>query len=108
VCGSSQAETGEAGLALCRQYAPDLILLDYRLPDMDGLEFIDFYRQEHPQYSDRLPIFLLSGQAEEEIAVLAAQAKVLAYLIKGELTRESLSLSVRTALDAGDRVHLAK
>jgi CheY-like chemotaxis protein len=39
-----QAETGEEGLALCRQELPDAILLDYMLPDINGLEFLSELR----------------------------------------------------------------
>ena len=35
-----EAETGEEGLDLFRYKKSDLILLDFNLPDMDGLEFI--------------------------------------------------------------------
>ena len=33
--------SGEEGMRLCRDVAPDCVLLDYHLPDVDGLEFLD-------------------------------------------------------------------
>ena len=39
---------GEEGLRLCRDVLPDCILLDYQLPDLDGLEFLDRLQAEIP------------------------------------------------------------
>ena len=36
-----ESETGEEGLELFQRESPDLILLDFLLPGMDGLEFIE-------------------------------------------------------------------
>jgi CheY-like chemotaxis protein len=35
-----EAPLGRIGLEMWRQYQPDALLLDYRLPDLDGLEFL--------------------------------------------------------------------
>lgn len=40
-----QAEDGEQGLATAREQSPDMILCDVRMPKMDGLEFLEAYRQ---------------------------------------------------------------
>ena len=36
--------SGEEGIRLCAEIVPDCILLDYQLPDLDGLEFLDRVR----------------------------------------------------------------
>ncbi len=48
------AETGEQGLSLARLEAPDLILMDITLPEMDGWEVARLLKakREHPPYSD--------------------------------------------------------
>ena len=35
-----ESETGQEGLVTCREEQPDCVLLDYQLPDLDGLEFL--------------------------------------------------------------------
>ncbi len=65
------ASDGEQGLALARQCAPDLMLLDLMLPRMDGykvcraLKFDERYRQ--------IPIFILSARSGETDRRLALE-----------------------------------
>lgn len=54
-----------AALSRCEAAEPDLIVLDYRMPPPDGLEFIRGYRRFHPD-SDT-PIIMLTGDNDREV-----------------------------------------
>ncbi|MGB6168918.1 MAG: response regulator, partial [Geitlerinemataceae cyanobacterium] len=92
-----EAESGEEGLALAQQRPPDCILLDYQLPDTDGLEFITEYKirlgENHP------PVVILTGQGDESVAVQAMKLGAQDYLVKGKTTAESLQIVVRNAIE---------
>ncbi|MGL4622725.1 MAG: response regulator, partial [Chroococcidiopsis sp.] len=65
-----EAELGRQGLELWQQKQPDVVLLDYRLPDLDGLEFLAKLQAKQPF----LPILVVTGQGNEAIAVQAIKA----------------------------------
>lgn len=92
-----EAELGEEGLDLARQCPPDCILLDYQLPDTDGLEFVAQYKlnlgNQHP------PIVMLTGQGDESVAVQAMKLGAQDYLVKGKTTAENLQIVVRNTLE---------
>jgi CheY-like chemotaxis protein len=52
------AADGREGLELLRTAKPDLILLDMKMPVMDGYEFARQYRETH---SDRAPIIVMTA-----------------------------------------------
>ncbi|WP_147464913.1 PAS domain-containing protein [Halococcus sp. IIIV-5B] len=56
----------------------DCIVSDYDMPEMDGLEFLESVREEHPD----LPFILFTGRGSEEIASEAITAGVSEYLNK--------------------------
>jgi signal transduction histidine kinase len=56
----SQASDGEAGLASLGDDPPDLLIVDYAMPGMNGVEVIQKVRQQAP----RLPIILATGYAD--------------------------------------------
>jgi PAS domain S-box-containing protein len=90
-----EAELGVEGLDLCQRYQPDVVLVDYRLPDLDG---IDFLNKLHTQiYSP--PTIILTGQGNEAIAVETMKAGAQDYLIKGFLTPEKLRIAVTGVLE---------
>lgn len=97
-----EAELGADGLALAQQRLPDCILLDYQLPDTDGLEFVADYKRclgdSHP------PVVMLTGQGDESIAVQAIKLGAQDYLVKGKTTAQSLQIVVRNAIEKS-RLH---
>jgi PAS domain S-box-containing protein len=92
-----EAQTGEEGLVLCRQQFPDVILLDYMLPDMDGLEFLDELKKGFACVN--FPVIMLTGQGSEQIAVQAMKSGAAEYLGKKNLTPESLRLAIQYAIE---------
>lgn len=92
-----EAAKAEEGLQLCQQCQPDIILLDYQLPDSDGLEFLERVRQQ-PSYH-HCPIILFTGQGDEKVAVTAMKAGASDYLVKGKLTPDELKVAIERAID---------
>jgi PAS domain S-box-containing protein len=93
-----EAESGEEGLKLCRRQKPDAILLDFLLPDLDGLEFLTELKA---QANGRTPpVIMLTGEGNERIAVQAMKSGVQDYLVKGETSREDLQQAVLSAWEA--------
>jgi PAS domain S-box-containing protein len=98
-----EAELGAEGLSLWQQYQPDGILLDYLLPDCDGVDFIaELQSQKQSQY---LPIVMVTGQGDESVAVRVMKAGASDYLIKGRMTAEELRLAINSAIEKSKLHH---
>lgn len=54
------AEDGQTGLKLARQNKPKLILLDWMMPGMDGLEVMS--ELKHDKRTEHIPVFMLTGR----------------------------------------------
>ena len=90
-----EAELGKEGLKLATSVKPDLILLDYSLPDCNGLEFI---KELKLQVNQMPAIIMLTEQGSETIAVEAMKSGVKDYLVKGKLNAETIVTSVKSVL----------
>ncbi|MGL4882475.1 MAG: PAS domain S-box protein, partial [Waterburya sp.] len=92
-----EAESGQLALALCSRQLPDCIVLDYLLPDRNGLEFLDELKIGTGEKCP--PIIMLNDQGNEEIAIQAFKTGVEDYLIESEITPESFCYVTRTAIE---------
>jgi signal transduction histidine kinase/DNA-binding NarL/FixJ family response regulator len=96
-CQIVDCELAEDALDLCDRHCPDVILLDYLLPDGDGIQFL----QDLDERIGALPAtIMLTGQGNEAVAVEAMKHGVRDYLVKGQLTRQKLVNAVTNALTA--------
>ncbi|MEH2010003.1 ATP-binding response regulator [Nostoc sp.] len=91
------AGLGREGLALHQQHQPDIVLLDYRLPDLDGLEFIAQLKAQTQQIV--LSVIMLTGKGNEAIAVKSMKMGAQDYLVKEQVTSHSLRLAVNGAIE---------
>jgi two-component system alkaline phosphatase synthesis response regulator PhoP len=72
------AVDGAKGLELLRSWAPDLMVLDMMLPDMDGLQLLRTARKEGHQ----LPVLVLTARGQESDKVVALKLGADDYLTK--------------------------
>lgn len=74
----SVADSGEAAQEYLRESRVDLVLIDYSLPDMSGINLVQTLQQEYPD----LPCAMLSGHLSVQYARRALEAGARGYLIK--------------------------
>ena len=92
----AETETAEAALERVAASEPHCILLDYRLPDGDGLAFLSALRLAHGD--GRIPVVMLTGGGDESVAVQAMKRGAQDYLTKGSVTAESLRRAIHGAM----------
>ena len=89
-----EASDGARGLALAREQNFDCVLLDYRLPDVDAFDILAALRAPE---AGKQTVLMLTGEADQEIALRLMRAGALDYLAKGEMTPHGLARAIRYA-----------
>src|SRR6266542_1695864 len=88
------AATGQEGLALVERESPDLVLLDVKMPGMDGLEVLDRLRG----MNDGVPVVVISGHGTISTAVEATKKGAFDFIEK-PFASDRVLVSLRNALD---------
>lgn len=83
------------GLDLLEREGFDVLLLDLSLPDAHGIESLQAVQDAAPS----LPIVILSGQKDDELALKAVQSGAQDYLVKGQGDRRMLLRALRHAIE---------
>jgi signal transduction histidine kinase/DNA-binding NarL/FixJ family response regulator len=91
-----EAETITEGIERCEQNNVELVLLDYGLPDGNGLDFIRWW-QASP-VKNTMAVVMMTGYGDEAIAVQAIKLGALDYISKQNLSPERLHHTLHNAL----------
>jgi len=89
-----EAPDGANGLRCAKEQAFDCVLLDYRLPDVDAFDLLPVLLS--PEGGGQA-VLMLTGEADQEIAIRLMRAGALDYLTKAEVTPSSLARAIRYA-----------
>ncbi|MDX6412324.1 MAG: two-component system, response regulator PdtaR [Gaiellaceae bacterium] len=90
VCAA--ARDGEEAVALARSTLPDIVLMDVRMPRLDGIEAARRILEERP-----LPIVMLTAHGDGKLVARAIGAGVFGYLVK-PFREQDLLPAIHTAL----------
>ncbi|MFZ5828224.1 MAG: response regulator [Bacillota bacterium] len=85
-----EAADGRTALAKCRSLAPDVVVLDLKLPDMDGVEVCRQIQQERPETA----VLMLTTFTDADLVVAAVRAGAKGYVVKDVLGMD-LKRSIR-------------
>jgi signal transduction histidine kinase len=94
-----QAETAADALAVLTRRAVDVMLIDYLLPDMNGLDLLGRIVDEAPGAA----VLVMSGQGSERVAAEAIKHGAHDYFVKPGASGEQLQRSIGQALETARR-----
>ncbi|GLT22627.1 HD domain-containing phosphohydrolase [Zoogloea oryzae] len=83
------------GLQWCGSHEPDLVIVDYMMPDLNGIEFIETVRKLYP--ADTVPILMVTAAHEKEVRYESLAAGANDFLTK-PIDRHEFDPRVRTML----------
>jgi DNA-binding NtrC family response regulator len=89
------AHDGPLGFSTALTERPDLVMLDLRMPSLDGMAILERLKQEAPS----IPVVMLTGSMDVKDAVRAMQLGAFHYLTK-PINRAEVVIVVRRALEA--------
>lgn len=87
-----EASDGAEAVSLCKKLKPDVVLMDLRMPNMDGLTAIEKLREEQPE----IAVIILTTFNEDELMLRGLQAGARGYLLK-DTGRSTLFDTIRAA-----------
>jgi two-component system, NarL family, response regulator LiaR len=87
-----EAESGEAGIQLCAQVLPDVILMDLVMPEMDGVATTRIIRQKFPQ----VQVIALTSFKDGKLIKSALEAGAISYLLK-DISADELYRAIQAA-----------
>src|SRR5690606_21692355 len=90
------AGDGEEAVRLAAELSPDVVLMDLRMPRMDGVEATRIIRRRHP----RMEVVVLSTYSDDESVFAALRAGARGYLTK-DADAESLARAISVVADGG-------
>ena len=94
------AQNGREVLSAVRRTAPDVVLMDIRMPEMDGIQCTKILKENDPS----LRILVLTTFDDDQFVYQALKHGACGYLLKG-VSMEELANAIRTAAKGGSMIH---
>ncbi len=94
---TSIAEDGRQGLDLFRRERPDIVLLDIKMPGMDGIEVLKKIKKG-PKTQARAEVIIITGHGEVKTAIEALKEGAFEYIQK-PIEFDELEIQIRKALE---------
>jgi DNA-binding response OmpR family regulator len=91
------ANDGRQGVALVKNFKPDIILLDLQMPEMDGAEALAEIRKH--DWGKNIPVIILTNMGEEESPASLKKLNVSSYIVKADLTPSQVVAKVKATLE---------
>ncbi len=82
-----EAEDGPSGLAMIRAHAPDIVILDWEMPGLNGPSFVRMVRSPETFPLPEIPMIMLTGHGERARVVEAVCLGVHEFLLKPVSTK---------------------
>ena len=92
------ARDGEEAFAVFQAEKPDLVITDWHMPNVDGLEFCHWIRRNKHSVNRRVPIILMTGFSERERIGKARDSGVTEVLVK-PFTAKDLARRIMYVID---------
>lgn len=93
------ASNGRLGVELVEKIRPDMILLDIKMPEMNGEEALREIRKH--DWGKHIPVMVLTNLGEEEAPKGLRQLGVISYIVKADLTPSQVVKRVKEFLLPG-------
>jgi DNA-binding response OmpR family regulator len=90
------ADNGLRGVALVKEFEPDIILLDLQMPEMNGTEALTEIRSH--EWGKTIPVLILTNLGQEEAPAELKQLNVSSYIVKADYTPKQVVARVEETL----------
>jgi two-component system chemotaxis response regulator CheY len=77
-----EAADGMGGIEAFAKFTPDIVIIDWAMPMLDGLDFVQMIRQPDSNASPFTPIIMLTGHSERKRVMAARDAGVTEFMVK--------------------------
>lgn len=91
-----EAANGPQGLERVEAHPIDLIICDWNMPEMSGMEFFDRVHATNPE----LPFLMVTGRSDASSIVAAKKAGVSAYIVK-PISQRELKAKIQFVMHSG-------
>ena len=95
-CNIVEFDNAEEALIWCQDHSPDILLVDYLLPGINGLEFL--LQLQKQTGHERISCIIITGQENQELAIELLKSGAEDVLDKNRITSEGLNRAIANVL----------